>query len=263
VAAIVGSAIFNVLVIPGLSGVMGGGLQADRDLVYKDVQFYVTAIAVLLLTFALAVIYDPSDPGAPLTGTVTRPLALLPVALYGVYLFLQQQDTGEYEAPPRPPDLVAWRMWGTLLLSLVVIVAGVEALVRAAIGLGDALGTPSFLWGVTVVAAGTSLPDAFISVRAAKQGNGTVSLGNVLGSNIFDLLVAVPAGVLIAGSASVDFAVAVPMMGFLMGVTIIFFALLRMRLHLSHAESVALLVLYGVFLLWMGLETAGVMSVVT
>jgi cation:H+ antiporter len=263
VSAIVGSAIFNILVIPGLSGVMGDGLVADRDLVYKDAQFYVTAVAVLLLTFALAVIYDASDDANPLTGTMTRPLAMLPVALYGVYLFLQQQDSGEYDAPPRPPDLRAGRVWTKLSVSLVIIVVGVEALVVAALGLGEALNTPPFLWGVTVVAAGTSLPDAFISVRAAMQGNGTVSLGNALGSNTFDLLIAVPAGVLVAGSATIDFAVAVPMMGFLMAVTIIFFALLRIRLNLTKRESVVLLALYGVFLVWMGLETAGVLSYVT
>ena len=50
------------------------------------------------------------------------------------------------------------------------LAAGVEGLVRAAISLGDLFGTPSFLWGLTIVAAATSLPDAFISMRAAREG---------------------------------------------------------------------------------------------
>ena len=87
-------------------------------------------------------------------------------------------------------------------------------LVRAATGFGDLFDTLSFVWGLTVVAAGTSLPDAFVSVQAARRGEGVTSLANVLGSNTFDLLVAVPTGVLVAGTAAIDFAATVPMMGF-------------------------------------------------
>jgi cation:H+ antiporter len=262
VAAIVGSAVFNILVIPGISVLIGRELASERALVFKDAQFYITSVAVLLLTFALAVIYNP-EAGEPLVGIVTRPVALLPVLLYGLYLFLQQQDAVEYTPKAAPADLTPHREWGRLLLSLVVIVIGVEGLVRAAVGLGAWFGTPSFLWGVTVVAAGTSLPDAFVSVRAAQRGEGTVSLANVLGSNIFDLLVAVPAGILVAGAAPVDFAVAIPMMGFLTFATITLFAMLRTEMRLSRGEASVLLGLYAVFLGWMVLETMGVVQVVT
>ena len=61
VAAIVGSAIFNILVIPGISGLVGQRLSADRLLVYKDAQFYITSITILLLAFTFAVIYFNSS----------------------------------------------------------------------------------------------------------------------------------------------------------------------------------------------------------
>ena len=87
VGAIVGSAIFSLLVIPGLSGLFGGGeLESNRNLVYKEAQFYMLAVSALVITFALAVIYYPApDSGAVsdrLVGTVTRPLALMPLGLY-------------------------------------------------------------------------------------------------------------------------------------------------------------------------------------
>lgn len=148
-----------------------------------------------------------------------------------------------------------------MLLSLVIIVVGVEGLVRAAIGLGEVFGTPSFIWGLTVIAAGTSLPDAFVSINAARRGEGVISIANVLGSNIFDLLVAVPAGVLIAGAAPVDFTVAAPMMGVLTLATIILFAMLRTKLRLSRRECYVLLGLYAAFVGWLVLETVGVTSV--
>jgi cation:H+ antiporter len=259
VGVIVGSAIFNILVIPGVSGLVGGQLEPHWKLVYKDAQFYITSVAVLLLTFSLAVIYGPVE-GSPLTGELTRPLVLIPLALYGLYLFLQQQDAAEYQPDPPEHSYRPRREWVRLFISLLLILAGVEALLWAVIGLGDAFGTPSFLWGLTVLAAATSIPDLFVSVRAARKRDGTVSLANVLGSNIFDLLVAVPAGVLIAGSASIDYAAAAPMMAALTFATIVLFAMLRTGMILSRNECGLLLMLYVGFVFWVALETAGITS---
>lgn len=128
--------------------------------------------------------------------------------------------------------------------------------------MGKVFNTPTFLWGITVIAAGTSLPDAFVSIRAAQRGDGIISLANVLGSNIFDLLVAIPVGVMIAGASIVDFAVAAPMMGVLTFATIVLFAMLRMGLALSKKECVVLLGMYGLFVVWMVLETLEITNVI-
>ncbi|MGB3759944.1 MAG: sodium:calcium antiporter [Rivularia sp. (in: cyanobacteria)] len=257
VAAIVGSAIFNILVIPGISGLVGQRLSADRLLVYKDAQFYITSITVLLLAFTFAVIYNPV-PGVMLQGKMNRLIALMPLSMYGLYLFLQQQDTAEEnqgKSYEHPSNICIGKEWLRLLFSLVLIVVSVEGLVSGAIGLGRVLNTPTFLWGITVIAAGTSLPDAFVSIRAAQRGDGIISLANVLGSNIFDLLVAIPVGIMIAGASIIDFAVAAPMMGVLTFATIVLFAMLRTGLVLSKKECVVLLGMYGLFVVWMVLET--------
>lgn len=264
VAAIVGSAIFNILVIPGISVLVAGRMQAHVNLVYKDAQFYIISVAALLIAFSLAVIYNPAE-GDGLVGVMTRPIAIAPILLYGLYLFLQFQDTREQrgeDEDTEESEISAAREWAMLALGMVVIVVGVEGLVRAALGLGDLLGTPSFLWGLTVIAAGTSLPDAFVSVRTARAGEGNVSLANVLGSNIFDLLIAVPVGVLIAGATPIDFSIAAPMMAFLVVATIVLFTFLRTELTLSRREAIVLLSFYGVFLVWMILETFGIVSIV-
>jgi cation:H+ antiporter len=261
IGAIVGSAVFNVLVIPALSALVSPGvMDADRDLVFKEALFYMLAVAVVTLTFALAVIYEPAAEG-DLQGVVTRPLALVPVGLYGLYVFVQFAEAAEYDATAGR-SVALGRAWATMAASLVVIVVGVEALVRAAIALGEAFGTPSFLWGLTVVAAGTSLPDAVVSVLAAREGKPSVSLANVVGSNVFDLLVAVPAGVLLAGATVVDFAAAVPMLAFLVVATVVFFAAMRTDFELTTAEAVTMLVLYAGFVAWLLAESVGVTSVI-
>ena len=262
VASVVGSALFNILVIPGVSGLVGGRLKSGRLLVFKDVQFYVMSVAVLVLTFALAALYNPV-PGAERIGIVTRPLALLPLLLYGLYLYLQVLAVQDHVGDSPPDSLTPLGEWLWLGLSLLLILVGTEGLVRAAIGLGDWYGTPSFLWGLTVVAAGTSVPDMLVSVRAARGGHGTVSLANVLGSNVFDLLVAVPLGIIIAGASTVNFSAAVPMMAILALATIALFVILRTNESLEPIEAAALLGLYGAFLVLVGLETAGLVDVMT
>lgn len=98
VGAVVGSAIFNVLVVPALSGLgTDDDLESSRAIVHKEAQFYMLAVSVLVITFALAVIYDPVPGGTELVGRITRPLAAVPLLTYGLYLFIQWQDVSEYE----------------------------------------------------------------------------------------------------------------------------------------------------------------------
>ncbi|WP_302080166.1 sodium:calcium antiporter [Salinibaculum rarum] len=202
VGAIVGSAIFNLLVIPAVSALSSESLEATRDVVHKDAQFYIISVLVLFIVFALGATYVPG--GTNEAAVLTPMLALLPLATYGVYVFLQYQDTRDYTAP-LSTGIAPRREWALVLASLVLIAVGVEGIVRAALGFGAAFDTPSVLWGLTVIAAGTSLPDAFVSVSAAKKDEDITSLTNVLGSNTFNLLVALPVGVIIAGSAEINF----------------------------------------------------------
>jgi cation:H+ antiporter len=205
---------------------------------------------------ALAVIYYPGE--ATLTGVITRPLAAIPLALYGLYVFIQYQDTADYDPGEGwTAGISVGRQWLFLLLGLAVILVAVESLVHSVKVIGRAAGVQEFLLGATILAAATSLPDTLVSVRAARDDRAVTSLANVLGSNTFDLLVAIPLGVFIAGAWTVDFAMAVPMFGVLTGATILLFTALRTDLVLSELESYALLVAYAVFVVWIVVETAG------
>lgn len=262
VAAIVGSAIFNILIIPAAAGLVAKNpLESNRDLVYKEAQFYMISVAVLIITFSFAAIFNPISNGdGIILGEMDRLLALFPLVLYAFYIFIQYQDTMDYESEIDASNINPLKQWGMLAVSLVVILIGVELLVQSAIKFGDILGTPSFLWGISVVAAGTSIPDAFVSIKKAQKGDAITSLANVLGSNIFDLLVCIPIGVLIAGTAVINFSVAAPMMGVLTLATLLLFSFMRTHMILGRKESVALIVVYVLFLLWMGLENFAVID---
>lgn len=258
VGAIIGSAIFNILVIPALSGlVTDGHLESNRTVVYKETQFYMISVAVLLLTFSLAVIYYPVTDGPALEGTLTRPLALIPLLLYGLYLFIQWEDVSDHDESGVPDSIRVGREWSRLAIGLLVILVAVEALVTGVETLSHTYGIPEFLAGATIIAAATGLPDTLVSVRAARQDKGITSLGNTLGSNTFDLLVAVPVGVLIVGRVAVDFSVAVPLFGVLTVATILLFTMLRTDLWITENEAYTLLLAYALFIVWIIAETLG------
>jgi len=214
---------------------------------------------VLFIVFALGATYVPG--GTNSAAVLTPTLAVLPLGTYGIYVFLHQQDVSEHVARETGSVRPA-KQWAILGAALALIAVGVEGIVRAALTLGALFDTPSFLWGITVIAAATSLPDAFVSVRAARGDEGVTSLTNVLGSNTFNLLVAIPVGVLLSGSATINFLAAVPTMGFLAFVTLVFIVFTRTELELTDREAAGFLALYGLFLLWMTLESVGFIETV-
>lgn len=259
VGAVVGSAIFNVLVIPALAVLVPGTpIRSTRTLVHKETLFYLLSVVVLFLTFALALVYFPIEGSS--SGQLTRSLVLFPLAVYVIYLFLQWQDTADYAGRVETDHIEPLREWGKLLVGLLLILVAVERLVDAVIVLGDAADTPEFFWGVTVVAAATSLPDALVSIQAAGKDRDVASIANVVGSNTFDLLVVIPLGILLVGSAPVDFGVTAPMMGCLVLATVLLFVTLRTDLLLTPREAYVLLAGYVGFVLWVLLEAMAVVS---
>ena len=257
VSVIVGSAVFNILVIPAAAAfATDGTLDATPNLVYKEAQFYLLAVSVFILMLALAVIYNPASGEFGIGGSLTRGLAIIPVAVYGLYIFLQYADTVDHDAET-VEGIAVRRRWVALIGGFVLIAVGVEGLLRFAIGLGDALGTESFVWGLTVIAVATSLPDAVVSVVSARRQNDVTSIANVFGSNVFDLLVAVPAGVIVAGETYVNFSRSVPLLSYLVFATVVLFMLMRTRFELARWEATTLLVTYAVFVVWVFAESFG------
>ncbi len=261
IGTIVGSAIFNILAIPALSGLAADNeLDTNRELVYKEAQFYMIAVSALTIVFALAVIYAPVETGS-LSGEITRIMAVIPLLLYAMYLFIQWQDIGDYDAPTPPADFAVKRGWARLAGGLIVIAVTIQVLVDAVDWLRLAAGIPEFLAGVLIISAVTSIPDTLVSVRAAQEDRGLTSVGNVLGSNTFNLLVAIPVGVLLVGGVTVNFAVAAPMMGVLTVATMLLFTLLRTEMELTQVESGVLMGGYLLFVVWMIAETIGLIDI--
>jgi cation:H+ antiporter len=172
VGNIVGSNIFNLGFILGGTAVVRS-LNADKASVYRDGAFLLLG-TILLTVF----IWDLSiSRGA---GFVLFSLLIL----YLAYLFLKKQPVEEV-SPERKE--VRWYDFALFLVGLGMIVGGAHFLVESSVKIAKIIGISEWVIGVTVVAFGTSAPELAISLTAAIKGHHGISVGNLLGSDIFNM----------------------------------------------------------------------------
>jgi len=200
----IGSNIFNVLFILGVAALITP-LAVHRQVIRQEAPIMIGG-AVLLIVLGL-------DGGLGLFD------ALLLLALLMAYtVFLVRQSRAEpaasgrdefaNELQPAPGgrwDATLPAQIGLILIGLVLLVLGSEGLVRAAVSFARALGLSEVIIGLTIVAAGTSLPEVAASVMASVKGERDIAVGNVVGSCIFNLFGVVGLGALVAslGAGSV------------------------------------------------------------
>ncbi|HSJ25545.1 MAG TPA: calcium/sodium antiporter [Longimicrobiales bacterium] len=191
---VVGSNIFNVLVILGISA-LATPLVVSRRVVRLDVPIMVAA-SLLLLLLAM-------DGGI---GRGEGTLLLAGIAGYTLFLLRWQgndeTDTAGPAERPVPARTPAVLRQGTIAaVGLVLLVIGSRWLVAGATAIADAWGISDLVIGLTVVAAGTSLPELATSVVATIRGQRDIAVGNVVGSNIFNILAVLGASALVAPAA--------------------------------------------------------------
>lgn len=204
---VVGSNIFNILLILGLSAAIAPLIVAQQ-LVRVDVPIMI-GVSVLVLLLALD--------GA--IGRLDGLLLFAGIIAYTVFAIYQgRRESKVVEAEYAQEFSAKPRGAGQVLLNIAFVIAGLALLVlgsdwfvTGAIGLARAFGVSELVIGLTIVAAGTSMPEVATSVMASVKGERDIAVGNVIGSNIFNLLavlglaaIVAPAGVNVA-LAALDF----------------------------------------------------------
>ena len=183
---VVGSNIFNVLFILGISALITP-LIVNIQLIRQEVPIMIGA-SLLLLALGLDGRLSFFDGGF---------LFVLLMA-YTVFLVVQsrretQAAKDEYADEIKPAEAGAWdsRLPAQLLLiggGLAALVFGSDYLVQASVNFAKAMGVSDLVIGLTIVAAGTSMPEVATSITAAIKGERDIAVGNVVGSNTFNIL---------------------------------------------------------------------------
>lgn len=176
VGNIVGSNIFNSLLIVGVAA-MVTPMTILHSTVKKDIPFALVAAVVLLMMC--------------MDGNISRINAGILLALLAIFMYVTLKEAkGENgttkEANQHPMN--GWKAIGFLLLGLVCLIVGSNIFVDGATNVAHTLGVSDAVIGLTIVAGGTSLPELATSVVSARKGQSGIAIGNVLGSNVFNIL---------------------------------------------------------------------------
>lgn len=180
---IVGSNIANVLLILGVAGSMTN-LTVQRNTVWREIPF--SLFAALLLGF---LVNDEISSNATIN-QISRADGLILVAMFVLFLFytfhLSKNNLTE-ELPEADDARPMWKSVGMLLIGLTGLVLGGHWIVEGAVSLALLFGYSESFVGFTIVAIGTSLPELATAVVAVRKGNTDLAIGNVIGSNIFNI----------------------------------------------------------------------------
>lgn len=176
VSNVIGSNIFNILMVIGIAALLSN-LTMEKSVLKKDLPFLV-GITVLWAIFIII--------GWDITNIEGIILLIIMVA-YIIFLVYDTKKSGgatEVEKPKfsLPKSIIA------ILIGLAGIVLGGDLVVDSASAIAIALGMSETLVGLTIVAIGTSLPELVTSITAIKKGENQLVIGNVIGSNIFNIL---------------------------------------------------------------------------
>jgi K+-dependent Na+/Ca+ exchanger-like protein len=275
IGTIVGSAIFNVLVITGASAIARPARISYR-VVVRDVVMYVASVALLIFVF--------------IDGEIVLWEAAMFLVLYAVYIvilfnwevfdkdiedpisMISEEIKLEHERPgiffritKQISHLIGFLMgdpqkayWRAFAVSIILIAFLSYFLVEYAVIFSEALNISPIIVALTLLAAGTSVPDLFASVIVAKEGRGDMAVANAVGSNVFDILI----GLGLPWLLLLIFQRDVVEVGtddlltstfLLVGTVVLLFVFLTTQRKLSRWEGVILILVYAAYVLWVWL----------
>jgi cation:H+ antiporter len=181
---IVGSNNFNLFIILGVSGIIAS-IVVQSSTAWKEIP-----ISLIVTVLALFLLNDFVFSGG---GALSRAEGILMLVLFVsflYYVFKQMKDDPGLQTEVSQKSMLS--VWGLILIGLTGLISGGQLVVVNSIKVANDLGISEKVIGLTIVAAGTSLPELVTSVIAATKKKSDIAIGNVIGSNIFNLLLILP-----------------------------------------------------------------------
>lgn len=176
---IIGSNIFNLFAILGIAGLITP-LIVQSSTVWKEIPF--SFLAAILLFFLSNNFFSPDQTLTRLDGIIL----LVFFSLFIYYVFWQLK-TENIQIEVKQKEFSKLKIWIFIILGLTSLIAGGRLVVTNSVRIAEFFGISQTIIGLTIVAAGTSLPELATSVVAAIKKNNDIAVGNIIGSNIFNI----------------------------------------------------------------------------
>lgn len=243
---VVGSNIFNLLGVLGVCAVIHP-VPVDKAILRRDIPVSIAATVLLLLLSGAGALLQGALPRFgmnDIVGSVSRVTGVVLFLIfsgYTIYLIADaRKRAGDEEAGEKVP---LWKCAALISAGLALIIGGGQAVVYGARAVARTFGMSETLIGLTIVAVGTSLPELVTSVVAARKGETGLAVGNVVGSNIFNILMILgissaihPIGV--NGASVYDMAI-------LIGISIVAYLFSLKGKDINRTEGAIMLLLYA------------------
>ncbi len=188
---VVGSNLFNLLVVLGACALFHN-VPVDKIVLKRDFPISIGVTVLIFFVTGFSTLFSGKifQMGmAEKGGMVYRWLGLVLLALFVAYIVYLIIDAKRHPEPEtEEAKKPYWKCFLLIILGLALIVGGGQAVVQSAKYIARAAGMTETLIGLTIVAVGTSLPELVTSVVAARKGETGLAIGNVVGSNIFNLM---------------------------------------------------------------------------
>ncbi len=242
VSNIVGSNLFNVMVIAGASATLSP-IVISKATVRKDIPLCLLA-SIALSALALDTMVSGGEENALSRGDGIVLLAFFAIFLAYSFSLAQQKEDG---TPTN--QMSATRIALYIVLGLCALIGGGELFVEGACGIARSAGVSEAVIGLTLVAGGTSLPELATSIVAARKGQSGLAIGNVIGSNIFNIffilgVCATVRPLAVTGLGIVDFTI-------LIASALFFWLFSRSSYKLSRWEGCSMVLAYAVYIGWL------------
>lgn len=233
---VIGSNNFNLFVILGIAGLISP-LVVQSSTVWREIPL---SFAAALLLFVLS---NSVFSGDEILTRVDGVILLTCFCLFLFYVFGQLKRE-ELPVEAGRKESSNFKVWFLILVGLVALIAGGQLVVTNAVVIAQTLGISQTIIGLTIVAAGTSLPELATSVVAATKGKNDIAIGNIIGSNIFNIFLILGVSALIRPvSYNVAFNLDMILLG--IGTLLLFFAMFSgARKKLDRWEAGLLLTIY-------------------
>ena len=188
---VVGSNVFNLLGVLGVCAIINP-LPVNETVLRRDFPFAIITSVLLLLVSCGSVLIDGhfiENSIGKEVAVITRPMGFTLVVMFiGYIVFLIMKARKNHSDDEKNNKEPVWKSIIFIIVGLVLIITGGQTVVYSAKEIARAAGMTETLIGLTIVAIGTSLPELVTSAVAAKTGETVMAIGNVIGSNIFNLL---------------------------------------------------------------------------
>lgn len=177
---VIGSNNFNLFIILGVAGLITP-LTVQSSTVSKEIP---VSLGAAILLYFLANAFPGSD--TPLLAQIDGAILLVLFVLFLYYVYRQLKTVPDSQSTTEK-SVSNRRVWGFIIIGLAGLLLGGRLVVSNAVVIAESLGISQKVIGLTIVAAGTSLPELATSVVAAFKKNIDIAVGNIIGSNIFNI----------------------------------------------------------------------------